>query len=124
MKNWIKRIGINVIDEIIERKIVLGVFLLCVIFVESVFFEINYEDVKITDGIIYEKEILNGETRRTSLYSVEYFPTRYRLYVTNEIDYIGKKVQKKTHFDVSEGTYYMYSIGDWFDSQNPRKKTN
>lgn len=96
-----------------DRKwVVLSVLFICLIFVNSAIYNKEQENQKITDGIIYDMEIINGETRRY-IYSEEYIPTRYRIYVTKE--------QKKDYFDVSEDTYYMYSIGDWFDSQNPRK---
>ncbi len=92
---------------------ILSALFICLLCVETEMYNEAQENKKITDGIIYDMEIINGETRSYIRFPDVYISTRYRLYVTKE--------ERKAYFDVSEDTYCMYSIGDWFDSQNPRK---
>lgn len=70
---------------------------------------------QIMDGTIYKKEILPEEFNYHN-----YIPMRYRIHikrkVNNSIFYF--------YYDVSEITYSMYSIGDWFDIQNLRECGN
>lgn len=70
---------------------------------------------RITSGFIYKKKMISRKCYY--IFGHEFIcPEAYRFYIL----YFDKKVS----FDVSEGTYCMYSIGDWFDSQNPQKSEN
>lgn len=102
----------------------------------------SYNDVKshnaaieeVSAGTIYDKEIVNSETVDGGgfIYSSgkpgyyfggdkEYIPTRYRIHISFEYDYNGKKYQGTKYYDVSEEIYISYSIGDYFDSKNFKK---
>lgn len=102
----------------------------------------SYNDMKlhnaileeVSAGTIYDKEIVNGETVGGGgfIYSngkpgyylggeKEYIPTRYRIHISFEYDYDGKKYQGAKYYDVSEEVYTSYSIGDYFDSKNFEK---
>lgn len=89
---------------------------------------------EVSAGTISDKEIVNGETVGGGgfIYSnenpgfyfggdKEYVPTRYRIHISFEYDYDGKKYQGTKYYDVSEEVYISYNIGDYFDSKNFEK---
>lgn len=68
----------------------------------------NYFQSKRTDQRwVYQKEII-----------YENAPI-YRLYIRNEMKSNGNVSEKSNFFNVSKEIYLLYSVGDWFDSQDP-----
>lgn len=89
---------------------------------------------EVSAGTISDKEIVNGETVGGGgfIYSngnpgfyfggdKEYVPTRYRIHISFEYEYDGKKYPGTKYYDVSEEVYISYNIGDYFDSKNFEK---
>lgn len=89
---------------------------------------------EVSAGTISDKEIVNGETvggggfiyinGNPGFYfggDKEYVPTRYRIHISFEYEYDGKKYQGTKYYDVSEEVYISYNIGDYFDSKNFEK---
>lgn len=56
-----------------------------------------------SEGTVFDKKIIYPE--------MDYIPARYKLYIVGES-------QIWAMYEVPEDVYYMYSIGDWFDSEN------
>lgn len=79
-------------------------------------------DIHLKEGTIYKKEVINGELRK-GVYDMTYIPTRYRIHICDEVEKRERTYEKKSFFDVTEETYSCYEVGDWFDSQNPRRST-
>lgn len=73
-----------------------------------------------TEGTVYDKKIINAEVNN-SVFSTNYIPTRYQLYIVQKFEINGKIYEKTAKYDVPEDIYRIYSIGDWFDSQSPWK---
>ena len=71
--------------------------------------------IRIEDGTIYKKEILPEEVT-----GFRYIPMRYRIHIENNVEVYGNVIDKKNYYDVTEEIYSMYSVGDWFDIQNPK----
>lgn len=73
-------------------------------------------DETISCGCIYDKKI--AYVNSSIFHEAN---TEYRLYVKgNDVVPFLQKVIIKRYFTVSEEIYNLYSIGDYFDSQNPK----
>lgn len=69
---------------------------------------------QITDGNIYKKEIISEE-----FHYWNYIPMRYRIHIKKDVNVYSTYFY---YYDVTEVTYSMYSIGDWFDIQKIKTK--
>lgn len=65
------------------------------------------------NGTVYKKEILSD-----AINCFAYIPMRYRIHIKNDVNVNGRVISKTAFFDVMEGTFSMYSVGDWFDIEN------
>lgn len=99
-----------------KMKIVFFIISLClIVFLSDAITDMTGGNIQMYDGTIYKKEILPEEVR---LY--KYIPMRYRIYIENNVEVHERVINKKAYYDVTEETFSMYSIGDWFDAQNPK----
>ena len=71
---------------------------------------------QITEGNVYKKEILSEE-----FHYRDYIPMRYRIHIKKDVNVYSTYFY---YYDVTEVTYSMYSVGDWFDIQNLVSKRN
>lgn len=100
--------------------------LIAIVIIGSIFYGIGMytgADIHLEEGTIYKKEVINGELRKGAYGNMSYIPTRYRIHIRDKVKKRERTYEKKSFFDVTEETYSCYEVGDWFDSQNPRRST-
>ena len=77
---------------------------------------------QIKSGIITEKEIRNGQ-QVIGIFSSGYRPTEYRLHVRINYEFDGERIEGSKFFSVPFEVYQLYSVGDFFDSENIEEGT-
>jgi len=95
--------------------LIIPVFLLIMIFVFYWFDMLDKSEVSsnVSEGKIIDKQMNNAGGCFTERY------TEYVITIEATYEYKGKEERTTKEFVVDKDIYMSYSVGDWFNSQNP-----